>query len=85
MDIPSDVRCAPAVCEPEPAAVDSQRLVDVERAHIVRVLRKVSGHRARAARTLGISLRSLYRKLREYRLDEDDPSTGGLSDDSDPA
>ncbi|MDI7269547.1 MAG: sigma-54 dependent transcriptional regulator, partial [Myxococcota bacterium] len=76
LDIPSDVRCEPAVCEPEPAAVESLRLAEVERAHIVRVLRQVSGHRARAARTLGISLRSLYRKLREFRLERDDSLPG---------
>jgi DNA-binding NtrC family response regulator len=40
----------------------------LERAHIERALRAANGHRGNAARTLGISERNLYRKLREYRL-----------------
>jgi DNA-binding NtrC family response regulator len=43
-------------------------LVDLERAHIARVLRSVGGHRGNAARVLGISERNLYRKLKEYDL-----------------
>ena len=37
----------------------------IERDHIRRVLDAVHGHRGQAARTLGISERNLYRKLRE--------------------
>jgi DNA-binding NtrC family response regulator len=43
-------------------------LQDVERAHIERALRATGGHRSRAAKLLGISERSLYRKIEEYRL-----------------
>jgi DNA-binding NtrC family response regulator len=44
------------------------RLDELERAHIEAVLRETNGHRASAARALGISERNLYRKLREYHL-----------------
>jgi DNA-binding NtrC family response regulator len=43
-------------------------LEEMERHHIERVLRESGGHRAAAARALGISERNLYRKLRQYGL-----------------
>ena len=41
-------------------------LADVERRHILNVLRHTEGNKSRAARILGISLRTLYNKLSEY-------------------
>jgi transcriptional regulator with PAS, ATPase and Fis domain len=41
----------------------------MERAHIVRALEASGAHRGRAAAALGISERSLYRKLKEFGLD----------------
>jgi DNA-binding NtrC family response regulator len=41
-------------------------LEDLEREHILRVLSESDGNRERAAAILGISSRTLYRKLREY-------------------
>jgi len=41
-------------------------LAEVEREHILRVVRATTGHRSHAAQILGISERNLYRKLREY-------------------
>ena len=41
-------------------------LEEVERTHILRVLEEAGGNRDRAAAILGISVRTLYRKLREY-------------------
>jgi transcriptional regulator with PAS, ATPase and Fis domain len=46
----------------------AETLVDLERAHIKTVLQSTAGHRANAARILGISERNLYRKLREHGL-----------------
>jgi DNA-binding NtrC family response regulator len=43
-------------------------LVELEVSHIRRALEVSHGHRANAARMLGISERNLYRKLKEYRL-----------------
>jgi DNA-binding NtrC family response regulator len=44
-----------------PATLD-----ELERQHILRVLEDAGGNRERAAAILGISARTLYRKLREY-------------------
>ncbi len=41
-----------------------------ERRHILNTLRKVGGNRAAAARQLGISLRGLQYKLKDYAAPE---------------
>jgi DNA-binding NtrC family response regulator len=41
-------------------------LADLERDHIATVLRQTSWHQGRAAEVLGISPKTLYRKIREY-------------------
>jgi DNA-binding NtrC family response regulator len=41
-------------------------LEELEREHILRVLNESDGNRERTAAILGISSRTLYRKLREY-------------------
>jgi DNA-binding NtrC family response regulator len=55
---------------PRPPSTDGDHalvpLADVEREHILRVVRATTGHRSHAAQILGISERNLYRKLREY-------------------
>ncbi|MDX6695771.1 MAG: two-component system, NtrC family, response regulator HydG [Blastocatellia bacterium] len=51
--------------ETPPATLDQ-----LERQHILRVLDETGGNRERAAAILGISARTLYRKLREYERDE---------------
>jgi transcriptional regulator with PAS, ATPase and Fis domain len=45
-----------------------RRLADVEREHIVRTLRAVSGNKAAAARVLGLDRKTLYRKLTQHRI-----------------
>ncbi len=45
-------------------------LAAVERLQIARVLELVGGHRARAAQLLGISERNLYRRIRDYELEQ---------------
>ncbi len=45
-------------------------LLEVERRHLQRVLASAGGHRAKAAALLGISERSLYRKIQEFQLEE---------------
>jgi two-component system, NtrC family, response regulator AtoC len=44
-------------------------LDELEREHILRVLQTSNGNRERAAAILGISSRTLYRKIREYETD----------------
>jgi len=46
----------------------SQALVDLEEQHIARLLREYGGNRCQIADALGISVRTLYRKLKRYGL-----------------
>ncbi len=52
---------------PPPTPTAPLRLADVERDHILHVLRAHGGRRAPAARALGISEATLFRRLRAYR------------------
>jgi transcriptional regulator with PAS, ATPase and Fis domain len=49
---------------------ESLSLQDKEKDLILRALKKYKGKRKRAAQELGISERTLYRKINEYRIDE---------------
>ena len=70
-DLPAEVRQAVEDPAAAPADAATISLADLERRHIARVLAEVRGHRARAARLLGISERKLYRRIHEYRLEGD--------------
>jgi DNA-binding NtrC family response regulator len=63
-DLPESLR------EPPPSGLNGvvRRLADVEREHIVRTLRAVSGNKAAASRALGLNRKTLYRKLRMHRI-----------------
>ncbi len=62
-DLPEEVRIA----QPGRGSPGAPRtLADVERAHVLAVLRGVGGNRERAAAELGIGSATLYRKLKEY-------------------
>jgi DNA-binding NtrC family response regulator len=50
------------------ATLTSLPLPEVERALILNTLRDVGGNRERASQLLGLSTRTLYRKIREYGL-----------------
>jgi len=43
-------------------------LEELERKHISNVLRRLNGNRMAAAKALGISRRSLYRRLERYQM-----------------
>mgnify|MGYP000964690316 CR=1 FL=1 len=70
---------------PEPAgeAVENTRppdeypptlsLIEVEQAHIRRVLRYTRGNQRQAARILGINPSTLWRKLRTHRIEPNEP------------
>jgi DNA-binding NtrC family response regulator len=47
---------------------DGLTLDQVERAHIERTLERCSGNKTEAARKLGVSLRTLYRKLEKLGI-----------------
>ncbi|HEX9189544.1 MAG TPA: sigma-54 dependent transcriptional regulator [Vicinamibacteria bacterium] len=61
-------RALSAAARPEEEKGDGRlpTLEEVEREHVQRALRAADGHRAHAAKLLGISERNLYRKLRQW-------------------
>lgn len=65
-DLPPEVHAVPSLTT---SATHALPLAELERRHISRVLHDVSGHRARAAEILGISERTLYRKLGELEME----------------
>jgi len=54
------------------AVASSQKLEELERAHVVNVLRQHSGNKAQAARSLGIHRRKLYRLLARFNIEPDE-------------
>jgi two-component system response regulator HydG len=71
----------PGPAEAVPSSAESfLTLRETERRQIRAALAASRGHRAQAARLLGISERNLYRKIRAHRLDAVDPAL-----DPDPA
>ncbi|WP_242929015.1 sigma-54-dependent transcriptional regulator [Pontibacter vulgaris] len=54
--------------EAKPAQVDSQKLDDLERDAVQRVLQKYDGNISKAAKELGLSRGALYRRLEKYAL-----------------
>jgi len=64
-DLPAEYRSAAA--PPAPSAEwEPQPMAEIEKEAILRTLEFTDGHRARAAQLLGIGLRTLQRKLKEY-------------------
>jgi len=65
-DLPPNVRAPQQAL----AGVDAPDLplAEMERRHILRVLERTQGKKAEAARLLGIHLKTLNRKLRQYRI-----------------
>lgn len=47
---------------------ESETLADLQRSHVLEVLQRVHGNKARASRALGIARRSLYRLMDKYDL-----------------
>ena len=72
-----DVPAAPARGRSaEPAGRATERaapLEEIEREHILDVLRQVKGNRMKAAKVLGISRRALYRRLERHHLVDEAP------------
>ncbi len=74
--LPETYRAPPPAATLPPAA-DGQvrRMEEIEREAILRTLRQTGGNRTRAAEILGIGLRTLQRKLREYEQAQGDPAS----------
>jgi len=67
-----DVEHLPAELRGAAPGTTSQKLADVERAHILRVLEACEHNRTRAAEVLDISRSTMKRKLAEYGIRDDD-------------
>lgn len=65
-DLPVEVRSPSTPSRGLDGAAD--KLEDIERVHVAEVLEREQGNKARAARALGVSRRSLYRLLEKYGL-----------------
>jgi DNA-binding NtrC family response regulator len=68
VDGPSPSESVESILPPDEArlVVDVPTLEELERVHIRYVLDRVRWHQGRAAAVLGISSKTLYRKIRQY-------------------
>jgi DNA-binding NtrC family response regulator len=57
---------------PAASTGDPRQLREVERRHVVDVMRQEKGNKVHAAKTLGISRRALYRLIKKYHLSDED-------------
>jgi DNA-binding NtrC family response regulator len=62
-DLPAELQGGGA-----PSPLPAGSLEDMERQHIISVLRQVNGHRGKAATLLGIDPKTLYRKIHGYGI-----------------
>jgi DNA-binding NtrC family response regulator len=58
-----------AAQEPAVGAAPPDRLMEIERLHILRVLKEVRGNKSEAARRLGIERKTLYKKAERLGID----------------
>jgi PAS domain S-box-containing protein len=84
-EVVAELRGEPAVAIRGTGAVPLGNLDNMEEQMIIRALEQTGGHRAQAAERLGISRRTLSRKLREYEIDvpvgDDSARLGVISED----
>ena len=72
-DVPATPSRARAAEVQQRSAEATAPLDEIERAHILEVLRQVNGNRMAAAKVLGISRRALYRRLERHQLSDEAP------------
>jgi two-component system response regulator HydG len=66
-DLPAPIRASAAPTTPAPPSTQADMTLDeIERRHILEMLRRCGGNKAEAARRLGITKRTLYNKLILY-------------------
>lgn len=70
-DLPASVRSGAATADPQRALGRSDLTVtEAEKQLILRALKESKGNRTRAAKKIGMSRRTLHRKLRTYQIEE---------------
>ena len=68
-DVETETRRTQENLYPEAPAAAPDRLVELERAHIVRILKLTHGNKSEAARRLGIERKTLYKKALRLGID----------------
>lgn len=68
-DVETEMRRSQENLYPEAPAAAPDRLVELERAHIVRILKLTHGNKSEAARRLGIERKTLYKKALRLGID----------------
>ncbi|MGE5206410.1 MAG: sigma-54-dependent transcriptional regulator [Chlamydiota bacterium] len=68
-DVESETRRAQENLHPDVEAPVPDRLVELEREHIVRILKQTHGNKSEAARRLGIERKTLYKKALRLGID----------------
>jgi DNA-binding NtrC family response regulator len=81
-DLPAQIRQAPAAADHKPDMPDTAESVyltleEVEKRHLVRVLKETRGNKVKAAKILGIDRRTLYRMAERFGLDLGPDAEGG--------
>jgi DNA-binding NtrC family response regulator len=81
-DLPAQIRQAPAPADHKPDMPDTAESVyltleEVEKRHLVRVLKETKGNKVKAAKILGIDRRTLYRMAERFGLDLGPDAEGG--------
>lgn len=72
-DLPPELSVEHSAAGPIEAPM-SDELAALQRAHVLEILEREKGNKARAARALGVNRRSLYRMLEKYGIHSPDPS-----------
>lgn len=68
-DLPPEVvRASPDSVDGKAVSAGDSALATIQRAHIIDILKREKGNKARAARALGLNRRSLYRLLDKYSI-----------------
>ncbi len=67
--LPREVVAGRPASRPTNRTAAGEHLADIQRAHIVEVLTREHGNKARTARALGVNRRSLYRLLEKYHIE----------------
>jgi DNA-binding NtrC family response regulator len=68
LDLPPEIRLAMPPISDKGAP---RLLKDIEKDHILEVLKKTGGNRIKAAELMGMGVATLYRKLKAYKLDKE--------------